>query len=286
MRDFAKNHSSLALNTASLGHNLEGYGAGWSAEQIIAACAERGYGGITFWRREIGDRAFEIGNRVRAAGMQVSGLCRTPFLVGPLAPQLKLDMLNDLYASIDMAAELGADCITSVVGGVIENSHSIGDSLKRVEEIVAEVAEYAASIGVKFALEPLNPVYGGNRSCLVTVRDAVDMCNAIGNDNVGVALDVYHIWWDLHLAEPLQQLGVERIFGYHLCDWLADTKDVLLDRGMMGDGVADLKSIRKTVENTGYNGFCEVEIFSVNHWWKLPPEKVLDVILERFKTIC
>ncbi len=101
---------------------------------------------------------------------------------------------------------------------------------------------------MKLALEPLNPVYGGNRSCLVTMRDAVDLCEAIGAPNVGIAADVYHVWWDRDLAAQLRRAGAGRIYGYHLCDWLADTTDVLLDRGMMGDGVADLRAIRAAVE--------------------------------------
>lgn len=286
MRDFSKDHSSLALNTATLGHNLDGHGAGWSPEQIIDACAARGFGGITFWRREIGNRGHEIGNQVRASGMQVSGLCRTPFLVGPLAPPTRAAVMDDFKASIDMAADLGTDILTIVVGGVIEGSHSMSESLKEVADITAEAAPIAAAAGVKLALEPLNPAYGGNRSCLVTVRDAVDMCENIDAPNVGVAVDVYHVWWDQTLAAELKRAGKDRILGYHLCDWLADTTDVLLDRGMMGDGVADLKDLRSAVENAGYDGYCEVEIFSAKNWWLKDPDDVLDTILDRFKTVC
>lgn len=286
MRNFSQDRSSLSLNTASLGHNLDGHGAGWSPEHVIDACAERGFGGITFWRREIGTHGVEIGDLVRAAGMSVTGLCRAPFLVGPLAPSTRADVMNDVNASIQMAHDLGTDVLTVVVGGVIEDSHSMTESLKEVADIMAEAASVAAQAGVRLAVEPLNPVYGGNRSCLTTVRDAVDMCEAIGAANVGIAVDVYHVWWDTSLRQELQRAGKCRILGYHLCDWLADTTDVLLDRGMMGDGVADLRALRAAVEGAGYDGPCEVEIFSANNWWKRPPDDVLDVIVERFCEIC
>jgi len=286
MRDFSNDHSALALNTATLGHNLDGHGAGWAPERVVDACAERGYGGIVFWRREIGDNAVALGERVRAAGMQVWGLCRTPFLVGPLAPPTREAVMDDFRASIDMAAGLEAASLTIVVGGVIEGSHDIVASLERVTDIVAEAAPLAAAAGVKLGLEPLNPVYGGNRSCLVTTRDAVDMCEKIGHPAVGVAIDVYHVWWDLSLGAELKRLGAERIRGYHLCDWLADTQVVLLDRGMMGDGVADLKALRGAVEDAGYNGLCEVEIFSAQNWWKRDPAEVLDTCVERFRAVC
>jgi sugar phosphate isomerase/epimerase len=286
MRDFSNDHSMLALNTATLGHNVEGQGAGWLPEQVIDACAERGLGGIVFWRREVGNRAVEIGNRVREAGMQVVGLCRTPFLTGPLALPSHREIMDDFHASIDMAAGLQAPVLTIVTGGVEPGTRGLPVSLKLVAERTAEAAPYAAERNVKLALEPLHPVYGGDRSCLVTIRDAVDLCETIGHPNVGVAVDVYHVWWDMTLADELVRAGRERILGYHLCDWLAETRDVLLDRGMMGDGVADLKALRAAVENAGYDGLCEVEIFSANDWWKRDPGEVLDACVERFRTVC
>ncbi|MGL6210422.1 MAG: sugar phosphate isomerase/epimerase family protein [Paracoccaceae bacterium] len=285
MRDFAGDIRALALNTATLGHNVEGAGAGWPVERVIDACAARGLGGMVFWRREIGTRAVEIGDLVRAAGMAVVGLCRTPFLVGPLAPQGRQAVMDDFAASIDMAAGLGAPVLTIVVGGVEPGTKGVADSLNLVADRVAEAAPYAAVRGVKLALEPLNPVYAGNRSVLTTLRDALDICDAVGAANVGVAVDVYHVWWDTDLSAQLMRAG-SRIFGYHLCDWLADTRDLLLDRGMMGDGVADLRAIRAGVEAAGYAGACEVEIFSAETWWTRDPGEVLDVMVERFRTVC
>jgi len=270
----------LALNTATLGHNLDGHGAGWSPEQVVDACAEKGIGGITFWRREFTDNATQIGDRVRASNMQVTGLCRTPLLVGPGAPK---DVIDDFKRAIDMAADLGADNLTSVVGGVADGSKGLKDSLKIVRDTVASMADHAQMAGVKVGIEPLHPVYAGNRSCLVSVKDAIDMVLDINHSAVGIDLDVYHIWWDQTLAEQLNRIKANQITGYHICDWLAETKDILLDRGMMGDGVADLKSIRQTVEATGFKGHCEVEIFS-KHWWSLPPETVLDACIDRFKS--
>ncbi|MBX4911053.1 MULTISPECIES: sugar phosphate isomerase/epimerase family protein [Rhizobium] len=286
MRDFSRDHSALALNTATLGHNVDGFGAGWSAEQVIDGCAARGYGGVVFWRREIGANAAAIGQWARSAGLKIAGLCRSPFLVGPLSPRGREAVLDEFRSSIDMAAALTAPVLTIVVGGVEPGTKGMSESLKIVADRVSVACEYAARAGVKLALEPLNPVYGGDRSCLVTVRDAVDLCDTIGADNLGIAVDVYHVWWDTDLPAQLSRAGARRIYGFHLCDWLADTKDVLLDRGMMGDGVADIRGIRKAVENSGYDGVCEVEIFSKDNWWKRDPNEVLDVLVERFRSVC
>ncbi len=281
MRDFSHDHSALALNTATLGHNIDGHGAGWPVERVIDACAERGLGGIVFWRREIGERAVEIGERVRAAGMQVVGLCRTPYLTGPEAPA----SLDEAQASIDMAAGLGTEILTIVTGGTEPGTLGLEDSQKALAERVATLAPYAAERGVKLALEPLNPMFGGNRTCIFTVRDALNVCRMVDAPNVGIAVDVYHVWWDTTLAESLME-AQGLILGYHLCDWLENTRDMLLDRGMMGDGVADLKGIRSAVEAAGYDGACEVEVFSAADWWRRDPGEVLDVMVERVRTVC
>jgi sugar phosphate isomerase/epimerase len=282
MRDFSGDLSALALNTATLGHNLDGFGAGWSPEKVIDACAERGYGGIVFWRRELGARAQEIGERVRSSGMKVVGLCRTPYIVGSEAP----GDLDEARASIDMAAGLVAPVLTIVTGGTEPGSKGVLESQKILAERVASIAEYAAERNVRLALEPLNPMFGGNRTVLMTVSDAVRVCDWVGASNVGIAVDVYHVWWDTMLAQGLKAAGADRIYGFHLCDWLEETRDMLLDRGMMGDGVADLKGLRAMVEAAGYNGACEVEIFSSRDWWLRKPADVLDTIAARFREVC
>jgi len=282
MRDLSVDSTALALNTATLGHNLDGYGAGWPVERVIDACAAHGFAGIVFWRREIGNRAVEIGDRARAAGLEVSGLCRTPYLVGSERPE---SWLEDTRASIDMAAALGTSVLTVVTGGTEPGTKGTAETQKLLAERLSRVTDHAARCGVRLALEPLNPMFGGNRTCLMTVRDALTVCDMVGDDALGIAVDVYHVWWDSRLPESCAAAG-SRIIGYHLCDWLEHTSDMLLDRGMMGDGVADLKAIRHAVESAGYAGPCEVEIFSRDRWWKSDPEVLLRTIVERFRTVC
>jgi sugar phosphate isomerase/epimerase len=281
MRDFSTDHSALALNTATLGHNVEGAGAGWSPERIIDACAARGMGGVVFWRREIGTRAAQIGAYARAAGLPVAGLCRTPYLVGRDAPQAE----DEALAAIDMAADLGAPVLTIVTGGTEPGTKGVVETQNRLADRVARLAPHAARAGVSLALEPLNPMFGGNRTCLFTVADALEVIRAVQAPNLGLAVDVYHVWWDRTLAETLAR-AQGLVLGYHLCDWLENTTHMLLDRGMMGDGVADLRGIRAAVEGAGYRGLCEVEVFSAQNWWTRDPDEVLDVLVDRFHRFC
>lgn len=181
-----------------------------------------------------------------------------------------------------MAAALGAPVLTIVTGGTEPGSKGVVETQKLLADRVAAIAPYAADRGISLALEPLNPMFGGNRTCLFTVADALRVCDLVGAPNVGIAVDVYHVWWDTQLAESLRA-AKGRILGYHLCDWLENTRHMLLDRGMMGDGVADLKAIRAAVEATGYEGACEVEVFSAEDWWKRDPAEVLDTIADRHR---
>lgn len=191
MRDISHDISALTLNTATLGHNLDGHGAGWPPERIIDARARRGLGGIVFWSREIGSRSREIGESVRAAGMAVAGLRRTPFLVGPGAGSD-----DKVRESIDMAAGQEARVLTVVTVGNEHGSKGLRDSRMRLTEKVAVAAEYAGTMDVRLALEPLPPMFGGNRTVLMTCLNAVHVCEAVNAPNLGIAVDVYHVWWD------------------------------------------------------------------------------------------
>ena len=138
----------------------------------------------------------------------------------------------------------------------------------------------------KLAIEPLHPMYAADRACVNTLDQALDICEQLG-EGVGVAIDVYHVWWDPDLASQIARAGrMKRIFAHHICDWLVPTKDLLLDRGMMGDGVIDLKGIRAMIEAAGFFGPQEVEIFSAENWWKRPADEVIATCVERFRSCC
>ncbi len=268
------NPSQLALNTATLGHNLEGCGAGWSAMKTVDACAARGLGGVVFWRREIDDPE-KIGDYTRAQGLKVVGLCRTPYLVGEEAD------LDDLPRSIEVAEALGASVLTIVVGGVEPSTKGIEPTLNALKPRLDHALKLVEQTSVTLAIEPLHPMTAGSRSVLVRASDAVEILNEFDHDQLQLAVDVYHTWWDLGLADALSR-AKGRIAGFHLCDWLRDTTHMFLDRGMMGDGIADLPSLYQLVTKSGFDGLAEVEIFSQDNWWKRDPGEVLDVMVERY----
>lgn len=284
MRDLKGRLDLCSMNTATLGHQTD-------IETTIDAVAAKGYGAICPWRKELdGKDIGAIARRIRDAGLAVSGCCRSTYIPALTREQF-LANIEDNKTAIDTAAALDAACFVMVVGSLPEGSKDLPAAWQQLEEGTAMMLEHARGAGLRLALEPLHPMYANDRSCLNTLEQALDLAEAVEPDPgdapmLGVAVDVYHVWWDTALAENLAEAGGERILGYHLCDWLETTRDMLLDRGMMGDGVADLKAIRAAVEGAGYAGPCEVEVFSVEDWWKRDPEEVLDTMVERFRTVC
>jgi sugar phosphate isomerase/epimerase len=194
--------------------------------------------------------------------------------------------IDDNLRAIDEAAALNADCLVLVVGGLPGSSRDLAGARQMVTDGIAAMLPHALASGVKIAIEPLHPMYAADRACVNTIDQALDICELLG-PNVGVAIDVYHVWWDPYLAAAIARAGrLNRIFAHHICDWLVPTKDMLLDRGMMGDGVIDLPAIRQMIESAGYSGPQEVEIFSQDNWWKRGGDEVLAIIKKRVATVC
>jgi sugar phosphate isomerase/epimerase len=272
----------FAINTATLGFQCP-------IEQSIEAIAAHGFGGIAPWRREIeGENVSAIAKRIRDAGLKVTGYCRSTYLPALTREGLQANIESNRRA-LDDAAVLGASSFVMVVGGLPKGSKDIAAARAHVVEGTAQLLEYGKSLGIKIALEPLHPVYTAERSCLTLLSEALDMCQqiegSVSESSLGICLDVYHVWWDPNLKRDIARAGFEkRIFGFHVCDWLVPTADVLNDRGMMGDGVIDIPSIRAEVEKAGYLGLIEVEIFSAQNWWKRPVAEILKVCAERLAT--
>lgn len=255
----------LSLNTATVRKQ-------WDLARIIEGCARHGIRGISPWRDQVAHLGLSTSaSSIKKHGLTVTGLCRGGFFTAK-------DWKDDNRRAIEEAHTLGAQCLVLVVGGLAAGSKDLVRSRELVKEGIAAILPEARAAGVPLAIEPLHPMQAAERACVNTLEQALDICDALG-EGVGVAVDVYHVWWDPKLASQIERAG-KRILAYHICDWLVPTRDLLNDRGMMGDGVVDLPLIRRWVEDAGYTGFQEVEIFS-EHWWQRDPDEVLRVCIER-----
>lgn len=283
MRNLADSPERWALNTATLGYRQP-------FPDVVEAVARAGYGAISPWRSEVeaGDAA-RLRRRIRDAGLRVAGYCRSAYLThADTAERAENERVN--CAAIDTAAALGAECFVLVVGSLPAGARDLVGARRQVADGIAHLTEHARQAGTRLALEPLHPMYCGDRACINTLAQALDLVEQIegtpAQPILGVAIDAYHVWWDPDLPAQVARAGAAgRIFGYHVSDWLVPTRDLLMDRGMMGDGVIDLRRIRQLVEAAGYSRSVEVEIFSQD-WWRRDPIETLQISADRLKIFC
>ena len=269
----------LSMNLATLRN-------GSSFGEMVDDCLRHGVTAISPWRDQIEAVGLKEAARiVEANGLHVTGLCRGGMFPSSDAAGRQAAIEDNLKA-IDEAAALGADCLVLVAGGLPPGSRDIIGARQMVADGIWAMLPYAKASGVPLAIEPLHPMYAADRACVNTIDQALDLCGAL-DEQVGVAIDVYHVWWDPNLAPAIARAGkMNRIFAHHICDWLVPTSDMLLDRGMMGDGVIDLRGIRGMIEAAGYYGPQEVEIFSRDNWWTKPGDEVVRMCVERFEAVC
>ena len=286
MRDFSGDHRWLSLNTATVRKQGD-------FVAIAQACAKHGIRGVSPWRDQVATVGLGAAVKaVRENDLELSGYCRGGMFVGDAAHRAA--ERDDNRRCVDEAVALGAPCIVLVVGGLPQYSRPGSTPSKdiiaaraQVDDGIAAMMEYAGQANMPLAIEPLHPAYAADRACVNTTEQALDICDRLDPNRsglLGVALDVYHIWWDPELLPQIARAGRDRLLAFHVCDWLVPTTDILNDRGMMGDGVIDIKSVRAAVEAQGFAGYSEIEIFS-HGWWNRPIDEVLETCIERHKTV-
>jgi sugar phosphate isomerase/epimerase len=215
------------------------------------------------WRQWLEGRALgESRALLDDHGLKAVSLVRGGFFPGLSQPERQA-ALDDNRRALDEAAAVGAPQVVLVCGA--KPGLSLAENRSQITEGIAACIDHAAAVGVKLAIEPLHPMYADCRSAVNTLGQCNDMIDQLGDAWVGIAADVYHIWWDPQLELEIRRAG-SRIIGFHVCDWLTPTTDFLNDRGLMGEGCIDIKGIRRMVEDTGFDGPIEVEIFSTRHW--------------------
>ncbi|HLB16794.1 MAG TPA: sugar phosphate isomerase/epimerase family protein [Burkholderiales bacterium] len=272
----------LSINTATLGEKR-------NLRREIDALRRHNIRGIAPWRDEVAEiGAKEAARMIRDNGLVVTGFVRSGFF--PAEDRKgRQAAIDDNRRAIDDAATLEAKCLVIVAGGLPKESKDLAGARTMVRDGLGEILDHALSAGVPLAIEPLHPMYCADRACVNTLAQALDLCDELvgkSGEGMGVAVDVYHVWWDPELKSQIERAGDKRLLAFHLCDWLVPTTDLLLDRGMMGDGVIDLPGLRRMIEAAGYHGPQEVEIFSAENWWKRPGDEVLATCIERFKRVC
>lgn len=258
----------------------------WSLAECLEHYANAGIGGISIWRNVFAPEDGGIGldeavRLVKASGLAVPALVRGGFFPASNAAA-RTESIDHNKRCIDEAAALGAEMVVLVVGAV--PGMPLTEARQQVRDGIAAVLPHAESLGVRLAIEPLHPMYAADKSCINRMTEAREICESLHHPLVGIAVDVYHVWFDPDLEREIQLAGEQNtLFAFHVCDWRADTRHLLTDRGLMGDGCIDIPHIRGLVEAAGFRGFNEVEVFS-EQYWGMDQSAYLKLILERYQT--
>ena len=250
----------------------------WTLPEVVDACVEHGVESIAPWRHKVAETGLAESARIIAdAGLRVSSLCRGGFFgAASEADRIKAD--DDNRRAVDEASTLGTDVLVLVCGPAVGKDLAEGRAM--IEAGIERLLPYAAERGVRLGIEPLHPMMVGERSAIVTLGAANDIAERLDHPNLGVVVDVYHVFWDDRLERGIAR-AAGRILGFHVCDWLRATTHTLLERGLMGDGIIDIRGIRGMVEGAGYDGPIEVEIINPAVW-DLPREQLMSQVCDRF----
>lgn len=250
----------------------------WTLPEAIEGCARHGVGWLAVWRHKLHEYGLkEAKEHIRDAGLSLSSLCRGGMF--PAASQQeRLQRIEDNRRAIDEAAELGANVLVLVCGPAA--SKDLVEARKHVQAGIEAIVPYAEQCGIKLGIEPLHPMYAADRSVINTLRQANDIAETIGTMQVGVIVDAFHVWWDPELDQQIERAG-RHILGFHVSDWNVPITDMFKGRSLMGDGVIDLKNMRRLVEQAGYRGPIEVEIMNQS-LWNLSGDEAMAKIIERF----
>lgn len=256
----------------------------WPIEVAMDKYAEAGVGGVTVWRQWLEGRDIaQVGEQLRERNLGIVSLCRGGFFPAATTQGL-VDAVEDNRLAVREAAELGAPMVVLVCGAV--PGQPLETSRRQIADGIAAVLPLAEEHGIRLAIEPLHPMYADDRSAINTMASANAVCDELDHALVGIALDVYHVWWDPDLAGQIALAGEKgRLFAFHICDWMTPTVDLLNDRGLMGEGCIDLRGIRSLVEAAGFDGFREVEVFS-DRWWNRDQDEFLAAIKAAYLEHC
>ncbi|WP_010274653.1 sugar phosphate isomerase/epimerase family protein [Paenibacillus senegalensis] len=253
-----------------------------SLPEAVEVCVRGEVQWMALWRHKIAETGLKESKRlIDEAGIRLSSICRGGYFPGATAQEREAK-LDDNKRAVEEAAELGADTLVLVCGPAPDRD--IDFARQTVAESIAKLVPFARSHGVKLGIEPLHPMYAAERSVINTLAQANALAKTFTPEEVGVVVDAFHVWWDPELYTQIKA-SAGRILGFHVSDWIVPTPDLLMGRGMMGDGVIELRRMRLAVEEAGYQGPIEVEIFN-QQVWDMPGDEAMSLIKERYLEHC
>ncbi len=255
----------------------------WSISECIENYARAEIGGISIWRETLqGTNLTSVRKHLVDSGLTPISLVRGGFFTSKDTAD-RQSAISTNKEAIDEAAALGLSMVVLVCGATIGQTPE--QNLEQIEAAINTLLPYAEERNIKLAIEPLHPMYAADKSAVTSLREANILANRINHPLVGIAIDTFHVWWETNLNEEIKLCASRgHLFAFHICEFKPDFDHPLLDRGLPGEGVNATPRILQFIQESGFTGLAEVEIFS-RTYWSMDQHHFLNKILASTKNL-
>lgn len=178
-----------------------------------------------------------------------------------------------LKACIDFAQIVGSPLVSGPMYSATGKTRLLSPEERQQQwnwavENMRSAADYAGQRNVRLAMEPLNRF---ETDFINTVDQGMELLSLIGEDNVGLLLDTFHMnLEEKKIGEAIKRAG-DRIFNFHSCE---------NDRGTPGTGHIPWLEVAASLKEIDYDGPVVIESFTtaikeiaraVSQWRPLAP---------------
>jgi sugar phosphate isomerase/epimerase len=255
------------------------------AEDVRAYAAAR-LDGIGVWELKLAEggdpEALELleasGLAVAAAVPEVPSILPLPLLGGPEDPAERVDAYCRSLERLAPFNPSGCVLLTGTAEG-----RDPDEARAIVTDGLATIGAEAARLGLRVGLEPYQRDGGEPWTIVSSIPEAIDLLGDAGDPSaIGIQFDIWHLWNTPTLYDDIAS-ELHRFTGVHVSDVREPTRG-WADRALPGDGSADVPSILRALDEAGWDGLYDIEIFSddgtfgadyPDSFWAAPPAETL-----------
>ncbi len=252
----------------------------------VQSYARAGLDGIGVWELKLGDgddaralEAFESSGLASAAAVPaVPSILPLPLLGGPAEPAERIEAYCRSLERLAPFRPSGLVLLTGTADGRDADA-ARGAVVNGLQTIGAE----AKRLGLRIGIEPYQRDGGGPWTIVSSIPEAIELLHDAGDpEAIGIQFDVWHLWNTPTLFADIEN-ELERFVGVHVCDVREPTRS-WADRALPGEGAADVPRILRALDDAGWSGLYDIEIFSddgtfgadyTDSYWAAPAEETL-----------
>jgi sugar phosphate isomerase/epimerase len=248
---------------------------GASFAEDVSAYASAGFDAVGIWELKLPDDDEASRALLAEHGLGVANCVpvipsflplRIPGMEGPADPAERLVALE---ASVRRLARFRPESVVCLSGPLGSLDPATGRAV--VTDGLRRLAAVAREADVTLAFEPVHRSQRDDASFVNSIEDALELLHEADADDVGLLLDLYHVWDDRAVWDTIGR-ATYRIAGVHVSDWPADPSRT--DRELPGLGISRTRELVDALLLSGFDGTLDVEIFGdPERFWGLPVDE-------------